>query len=295
MAEDGHWCRGPMLLLDLETDGRDPEDARLVTAALVAVRPGVQPWVGRWLAAPSRPIPAEAEQVHGVNTEYAAAHGVDRAVVLAEIAELLGARWGPGVPVVGHNVGAYDLAVLDRELGRELGRELRVAGPVVDTLLVDKRCDRFRPGSRQLADQCAHYRVELGAAHDAAADALAAGRLAYRLATCRRWPRGRFGPHRSEVAARALVASGDLVGLHEAQVGWHEEAQRGFAEYLRSGRKIHDEIGRRVAAGELSAAEAEAERAALAARADEIEARAAGGWPLAPRPVGDEVRSGDGV
>ncbi len=66
--------------------------------------------------------------------------------------------------------------------------DLRRIRPVVDTLVLDKWADKWRRGSRKLVDVCAHYGIVLteADAHGAAADALAAGRLAWKIA--QRWP-----------------------------------------------------------------------------------------------------------
>jgi DNA polymerase-3 subunit epsilon len=257
---------------------------------LIHLKNGHREFAKTWLVQPRRPIPAEATAVHKISTEHAAENGETIFRVLGEVTSQLRGRWNRDTVLIGSNIN-YDLTVLDRELERTgrapiVGPAVPVRGPVVDTLLLDKRVDKYRPGSRKLADQCAYYGLELGdAAHDATADALAAGQLAWVIAVrCikNRWPRGRFGPDVSERHARALIASGGAMALHEAQKRWHEEGQRGLAEYWRSPKAI-EKARDKVARGELTAEEADALIADLPAMADRVDAHAVGCWPLIPR------------
>lgn len=91
-------------------------------------------------------------------------------------------------------------------------------GHVVDPLVIDRAVDKYRKGSRKLGPTCEHYRVALDGAHEAGADAIAAARLAWRLA--QRFP--------------ALVGELSLAELHEAQIGWAKEWSSHFQEYLRT-------------------------------------------------------------
>ena len=86
---------------------------------------------------------------------------------------------------------------------------------VVDPFVLDKQFDRYRPGKRTLGAVCGHYRVRLDAAHAASADALAAARVAWRLAQ-----------HVEEL--RML----DLPTLHVRQVAWHDEQAISLQAYF---------------------------------------------------------------
>ena len=54
--------------------------------------------------------------------------------------------------------------------------------PVIDPLVIDKAVDRYRKGKRTLEAAAAFYGVPLDDAHDAGADAIAAGRVAQAIA-----------------------------------------------------------------------------------------------------------------
>jgi DNA polymerase-3 subunit epsilon len=280
-----HWIGRELLLLDLETDAPEPSEAFIIQAAVVHVRPGQDSHRRSWLAQPRREIPAGAVAVHEISTERARAEGRPITEVLIEIKAALGA-WRDDVVLIGANV-CYDLTVLDREFGRhlDLGR-LSIGGPAVDTLLLDKRLDKWRKGSRRLKDTARHYGVDLRDAHDALADCEAAGRLAYKmvLRSMRgQWPRPRWGKvDPEERHARALVASDNARGLHDAQVLWHEQGQLGLAAYWRTPKAIA-KTWERHHAGELTREEALEWIAGLPAAADRAESTARGCWPVQPR------------
>lgn len=127
-------------------------------------------------------------------------------------------------------------------------------GPIVDPMVLDKAADPFRrscykapgcdpeakvhecggcrgPGreikgwtcggcgalDRKLTSLCAHYGVQLTAAHDAGADALAAAQLFPRI-----------------IATRPSLFKGlTLGGLHVAQVEWKRDQMRDLAKFFR--------------------------------------------------------------
>ena len=210
------WHTGPMAQFDLETTGVDTETARIVTACAGAVHGSkeFEPKIQEWLVNPGIEIPHEATRIHGITTEHAEEHGQDAAQAVAEIRDHLYFLWSLGYPIVGHNV-VYDLTVVDRELGRYFGEKLEIAGPAIDTLVVDKKVLR-RKGKRTLVACCEHYGVRLDEAHNAVDDAVAAARLAWVLA------------HRNKT-----VGGLSLVELHERQVGWAKEQADGLADYFR--------------------------------------------------------------
>jgi DNA polymerase-3 subunit epsilon len=210
------WNTKPFTVFDTETTGPLPEDARIVTACVATVNTtpaGCLPQ--QWLVDPGVEIPTEATAVHGITTEHARAHGADPAGAVAQIAHALHVAWTAGMPVIGYNV-AYDLTVLDAELRRHGHGGLTIGGPVIDPLVLDRALDRYRRGSRKLEAACAHYQVRLDGAHDAAADALAAGRVAWRIA--------QLHPH---------IAAMPLPELHAFQVRAHAAWASEFEAYLR--------------------------------------------------------------
>jgi len=224
----GGWHTGRMVAVDLETTGVDVETDRIVTACVAAIDGTTgQTDVCTWLANPGVPIPDAAAQVHGITTEHARRHGWDAAEVVAEIADALAAHAAAGVPVVGFNL-AFDLTLLDRETRRHGLTPLadRLDGTaVIDPLVLDRHFDPYRKGSRKLADVCAHYRVRIDGAHDAGHDALAAARVAYRIAQT--WPG---------------VATMPLAELHALQVRAKATQAASFRAYLERQGKPCDDV-----------------------------------------------------
>lgn len=224
------WHLGRLAAFDVETTGTDPESDRIVTAALSIVGAGLRATHHSWIVDPGVEIPAEATAVHGVSTERARMEGADPAQVVSEIIALLAEESVAGVPVVAFNA-RFDLTILDREARRHgvvplIERvQAGVGLLVIDPYVLDKEIDRYRPGKRTLDAVCAHYRVSLGSAHEAGADALAAARVAYRL-----------GSTVPELAAL------DLELLHANQVGWAAAQAASLQEYfLQQGRAEHVE------------------------------------------------------
>ena len=93
------------------------------------------------------------------------------------IVDMLAWAWSAGAVVVGHNV-SYDLTIAAAEARRHGLGDLVISGPVLDTYVLDKQLDRFRPGKRTLTALALHHRIAMGPAHDASADAAAAVALA---------------------------------------------------------------------------------------------------------------------
>ena len=200
------WHARPMAALDLETTGLDVEHDRIVSAALWRIDPQAgTKRLGEWLADPGIAIPARATAVHGITTHQARTQGRPAVEVLTDLAMQLREAIDEGEPLVVYNA-PYDLTLLDRELERH-GLGLDCAGQlrVIDPLVLDLHMDPERVGSRSLGRVCAHYGIDLpeDQAHAAAADALAAARLA--------WCLGRTHP---------TLARMDLDELHAAQVRW---------------------------------------------------------------------------
>ncbi|MDJ0355562.1 3'-5' exonuclease [Paenarthrobacter sp. PH39-S1] len=208
------WHTLPRAAFDVETTGRDPREARLVTASIVVVDGGGTVTAEHeWLADPGIEIPAEVTAIHGVTTERARTHGIPAARAATEVAQVLTGLFAAGIPVIAFNA-CYDFTVLARESVRHNVLPIG-ALPVIDPYICNKQVHKYRKGSRTLGALCAEYGVRLKDAHTSAADALATIRLADALAL-------RFPELRLEAAA-----------LHASQVGWAAAQAADFQSYLR--------------------------------------------------------------
>lgn len=162
-----------MLAFDLETTSANPKEARIVTSALVRID-GRDVQKVEHLADPGIEIPQEATNVHGITTEKARAEGRPHEEVLKDTVAAIKAAWEDGLTLIVYNA-AFDLTVL-----RSLTGDFTVTGPVYDPYVIDRVSDKWRKGKRTLGAVCEHYGVELGNAHEATADALAAARVAWK-------------------------------------------------------------------------------------------------------------------
>lgn len=210
------WAAGPLAAFDIESTGVDVETARVVTAcvATVNVEPAEPPH--GWLVNPGVEIPEEATAVHGITTAVAREQGLPPALALCAIRAALVEAWDLGRPVVVFNA-PYDLTLLDRELRRHNLEPLHAIGLVVDPLVLDRHVDRFRRGPRKLDAMCQHYAVRLDGAHDSTQDALAAARVAWRIAQ-----------------QHPAIAALDWDDMFALQVDAHAAWAEGFEAYLRS-------------------------------------------------------------
>lgn len=208
------WNRD-LIVFDLETTGVDVSRDRVVTAHIGRLRvDGELSWRRDWLVNPGMPIPEAAAAVHGVTTERALAEGVPAAEAIAAIVTTLHEQTVDGSPLVAYNA-SYDLSLLRFEAERH-GVDPFIPALVVDPLILDKAVDRYRKGKRTLTAACEVYGVTLDGAHEASADAVAAGRVAQALFA--RYP---------ELAAL------DAGELHARQVGWQRDQAESFAEWKR--------------------------------------------------------------
>lgn len=218
------WHEGRLLAWDTESSGVDVENDRIVTAAVLRCGGGQDVEIRRWLIAVDVEIPEAAQQIHGVSTEQARADGIPAKAALEGILDELERGIADGLPLIGFNT-AFDWTLLDRNCRHFLGEGLPFdPRPCVDGLVIDRACDTYRKGSRKLQALCDHYSVKLDEAHAAHGDALAAARLAWRLACV----------YADECA--------DVEALHDKQVGWHQAWSGHFADYLRKQGKPADDV-----------------------------------------------------
>ncbi|WP_349898103.1 exonuclease domain-containing protein [Parafrigoribacterium soli] len=209
------WC-DELGVFDLETTGIDVEASRIVSAHVGVINTHGE-CIERfdWLADPGIEIPLQASAVHGITTERARAEGRIAAEVVSEIVDALRGLFARGLAVTIYNA-PYDLTLLNREAIRYGIAPLDTPSPIIDPLVIDKALDRYRKGKRTLEAAALLYGVELLDAHDAGADAIAAGRVAQAIA--RAYPDG---------------LGADVTELHGLQVGWCAEQAASFQEYMR--------------------------------------------------------------
>lgn len=225
-----NWFDRRLAAFDIETTGTDIENDRIVTAAVSIVGGGEKTVSRNWLVNPGVPIPAEATEVHKITNQMAMRDGVPTATAVEEITTLLAGALEEEVPVIAFNA-RFDLTILDREARRHGVEPLvdRVGGPdgllVVDPYVLDRHYNKFRKGRKNLTILCEAFGVPLTEAHAADADALAAVRLAWRMAS------------RNEELGQM-----ELFELNESQIHWAAEQARDLQEFFaKNGRDEHVE------------------------------------------------------
>jgi len=212
-------------VFDLETTGVDVTSDRIVTAHVGLLDQDGGVLTARdWLADPGVEIPEGASAIHGISTHRARVEGRPVREVVGEVVEALRALFDAGIPVVAYNA-PFDFSLLKNEAVRHGVPPIERPSPVIDPLVVDKAYDRWRRGKRTLSVVAEHYRVRLDAAHEASADAVAAGRVAQALA---------------ERYAAWLPTTVDE--LHTRQIAWARAQAASLTEYFVSiGRLDPDE------------------------------------------------------
>jgi DNA polymerase-3 subunit epsilon len=212
---EGSWF-SRLAVFDLETTGIDIETSRIVSAHVgVLNSDGVLLERWDWLADPGVDIPEQATAVHGITTARARAEGRPAAEVVAEIVATLSALLEQGIAVTIYNA-AYDLSLLNREALRHGVEPLASPSPIIDPLVLDKAVDKYRKGKRTLEAAALFYGVDLTDAHDAAADAVAAGRVAQAMVQ----------RYRAQLAVNPQL-------LHSQQVTWFASQAASFQDYMR--------------------------------------------------------------
>lgn len=208
-----NWAKR-LAAFDLETTGLDLRQSRIVTACVVVLDSnGEVESLNEWLINPGIEIPEAASAVHGVTTEVAVRDGSAPMESISQLLELLGALMSQ-MPLVAFNA-AYDFSILHHEAHR-YGLNPIDPRPVVDPLVLDRQLVKFRKGKRTLGALTTDYQVPLDNAHNSTADAIAAGRLAQRMA-------GKF--------PELDMAATDL---HDLQLVWAKEQALDFEKWMKT-------------------------------------------------------------
>ncbi|NDH65832.1 MAG: hypothetical protein EBY26_05600 [Microbacteriaceae bacterium] len=133
---------------------------------------------------------------------------------MAEVLAKLSGFFEAGIPVVAYNA-PYDFTILHYEALRNGLTPLDNPSPVIDPLVIDKFLDRYRGGKRRLELTAAHYDVELTDAHNATADAVAAGRVAQAIAR--------------KFSKRLSIEANEL---HNLQITWSKDLDLDFEKFM---------------------------------------------------------------
>lgn len=212
-----------VVAFDIETTSAEVTDARIVSYSAALVSQHADGLIKAEVLAsgiinPGVPMDPEAAAVHGI-TAAVAAVGMEPGAALQQLTHVLKSTSEAfNIPVCAFNA-RFDLTVLTNELDRhQLDTAWLLGTPVVDPMILDRRFDPRRPGSRRLGLVCRHYGVPLEAAHDPTADAVAAAGVFFKLLN-------KF--------QRLRTLSASVAELHHAQVTWAAEQAASLQAHLR--------------------------------------------------------------
>jgi DNA polymerase-3 subunit epsilon len=253
-TEPPPWHLGRMAALDFEASDKEVETARIVSCALHLVGGGLQTDTRTWLVNPGIPQEPGAIAVHKLTDEYLAEHGQPAEPAVGEIAKAVAEVVAAGTPLVGHNIGSFDLTLLNAECQRHLGDSLegicrQPVTRVVDTMVLDRHVAPFR---RRVSEKQGPYQMRTSAetygltwedekAHGAAYDAMQSARVAWHIGNIAHLPREErpdwvHGLRNSRGPYDHFddVAGIDVDELHLRQVWWAAEQAASFQAHLRS-------------------------------------------------------------
>ena len=212
------WSTRPLVCVDFETTGVDPFTDRVVQVAAVSVAPdgsAEDEWTT--IVNPGIEVPDEAAAVHGITTERARTEGTFLVSAFATLAPIVRKAAIGGQAVCIYNARFdWPLAICEAE---RAGIDWPTGVGIVDPYLIDRMCDRFRPGKRKLTLVSEHYRVPLDDedAHGALADATAAGRVMWAL-----------------LESYPSIARHSLASVMLRQIKGHEVDRQRFVSWMRS-------------------------------------------------------------
>ncbi len=166
------WPSVPVVFIDTETTGVRPGTDRAVSVALVRFENGAPVGTFSSFVDPGRTIPPEATAIHGITDDHVYGRpSIQTIFALDEVQRL----------VLGAQPAAYN-APFDRHFVPPFGEDW--TWPWLDSLSIVRKVDRFVRGSgrHKLEVTCERNGIPLAKAHDARADAKAAGLLFYKIA-----------------------------------------------------------------------------------------------------------------
>lgn len=212
-----HWNTGPLAAFDLETTGVDYHNDRIVSAC-VTLHNHENAFTKNWLINPGIDIPKQASAIHGITTDKAQREGQPAKQAIEEIIFHLVSFSNAEIPVIAFNA-RFDCSFIEAEALRHgvVQWRKKTGKPIciIDPLVIDKHIEPRRRGKRTLGAVCKQYGVNLGSAHQADADAIAALELAVAIADKSR-----------------SISNSKPKDLHKQQIKWAKEQAISLQEYF---------------------------------------------------------------
>ena len=172
MSDTVNWFDAPLAVVDVETTGLDPSEDRVIEIGIVHMCRGEVQDRYELLINPGRPVPAEAQKITGISED-----DLKDAPPFADIAEEVNKRLSDRV-FVAYNLD-FDRAFVKNELER--AGVTWTERDYIDPLIFARQLHRDQ-GSKRLGAVAARFNIDIGSAHRAGDDAVAAGKVLYAFA-----------------------------------------------------------------------------------------------------------------
>jgi len=157
--------------VDLETTGVDVDNDRIVTISMVLRdlnTPDEEDQVNMTTFNPGVPIPPGATAINGI-TDDMVKDGDKPSDELPFFHGMITSAWEAGIPIVGSNL-PYDLSLFAAELERHNNTRFKVAGPLLDTMVLHRMVTGQRKAN--LAVMSEYYKIKNVKAHDSTSDVI---------------------------------------------------------------------------------------------------------------------------
>lgn len=226
-----------LIVLDCETSGVNVAEDRIITCAIRVTDDKELVTQQLWVIDPGIEIPKEASEIHGMTTEWVQENGrKDVNVAIHEIYDTL--RYYSGEYVIAGYNHAFDLAMLEAEVHRHtdmISFKSSLDTLFLDPLILDRKLDKYRKGSRKLIDVAKHYGVEVdeNKLHDALYDVEITEKLIPKVLNMA-WKKTK--PDRPEMNPENFIS-----WLQDKQGEWKKEWAEGLTKYFAREGKTEDD------------------------------------------------------
>lgn len=220
------WSRGTLVGIDFETTGIDVLNDLPVSVAISTYHNRKMIFSRYFIINPGVPIPPQSTAIHNITDREAVENGVPLNAAVDEIYTYIQNASQKGWPICGMNI-SYDLQLFDNVLSKITNHSLQeLPLYAIDTLVLDRHFDKYRPGPRNLSALAEHYKVSPDTSgedfHNASYDVAVSMEIIF-----------------AEADTYLELLNTSLDELTASQELWHKEWANNYDHYL----KTHDKEG----------------------------------------------------
>ncbi|NNN21378.1 MAG: hypothetical protein HKL80_05165 [Acidimicrobiales bacterium] len=210
-----HWSEGPWFGFDLETTGADPRVDLPVQIAVVKMDSFGNVEKDVFLVKPGIAVSDGARSVHKITDAQIEAEGIELSDAANRLHSLLSVPIANGLPIVAMNA-YFDVTISERIFDIAGVAKLNWKN-IIDPLILDRKYEKFRKGSRKLKDLCLYYKVSTGELHQALDDSIATLLLTKQI-----------------ILKYPEISEFTIENLFEMQQQWHHEWAIDFDKWKQS-------------------------------------------------------------